>query len=241
MVEDKQCSRCKEVLTFDKFYKDKSKKFGVSSSCKSCKIKRSNVLETALKRNARRRERRKDPEYRERENYLRTKKREEDSEYRDSLNKKQREWSKNNPDYIKDQRTKRTVKRKEDLEYREREKKVDNSKRLANLELYIWRSARRRAKAKDIPFNIEVPDIVIPEYCPMLGIKLVSGLGKRVKGFRPNSPSLDKIDNTKGYVKGNIWVVSSRANGLKNNATLEELQLLVKNLELKIKSLKIKQ
>jgi hypothetical protein len=47
----------------------------------------------------------------------------------------------------------------------------------------------------------------------------------------PNSPSLDRIDNTKGYVPGNVWVISWRANDLKRNATLEELKLLVAALE----------
>ncbi len=45
------------------------------------------------------------------------------------------------------------------------------------------------------------------------------------------SPSLDRIDSTKGYTKGNIWVISNRANTLKNDATLSELKLLVERLE----------
>lgn len=43
------------------------------------------------------------------------------------------------------------------------------------------------------------------------------------------------IDSSKGYIKGNVWVVSKRANTIKNNATLEELELLVANLRNKIK------
>lgn len=43
-----------------------------------------------------------------------------------------------------------------------------------------------------------------------------------------------RYDNTKGYVKGNIWVVSRRANTLKNNASIEELELLVSNLKRRI-------
>jgi hypothetical protein len=46
-----------------------------------------------------------------------------------------------------------------------------------------------------------------------------------------NSYSLDRIDSNKGYVKGNVWVISRRANVIKNNATLEELELLTNNLK----------
>jgi hypothetical protein len=42
-----------------------------------------------------------------------------------------------------------------------------------------------------------------------------------------NSPSLDRIDTSKGYVKGNVWVISWRANKLKSDATLAELESIV--------------
>ena len=59
----------------------------------------------------------------------------------------------------------------------------------------------------------------------MLGIKL-ERLDKRHNG----SPSLDRIDNTKGYIKGNVKVISWRANAIKKDATLEELKALVNYL-----------
>jgi hypothetical protein len=37
------------------------------------------------------------------------------------------------------------------------------------------------------------------------------------------SPTLDRIDNAKGYVKGNVCVISKKANTMKNNATPEEV------------------
>ena len=87
--------------------------------------------------------------------------------------------------------------------------------------------AKSRAKKNNLAFNIELDDIVIPERCPLLGIKIES------TEFRnsPNNPSLDKIIPTKGYTKGNVWVISNRANTLKNDATLTELKTLVENLE----------
>ena len=84
--------------------------------------------------------------------------------------------------------------------------------------------AKQRAKDKNIEFNITIDDIVIPEYCPVLSIKLERGDGV----FTQSSPSLDRIDSTKGYVKGNVEVISFRANNLKGDATPEELALLYK-------------
>ena len=60
--------------------------------------------------------------------------------------------------------------------------------------------------------------------CPILGTYLISG----VEGGRKTSPSLDRIDNDKGYEPGNIQVISSLANSMKQNASNEELQLFCK-------------
>jgi hypothetical protein len=95
----------------------------------------------------------------------------------------------------------------------------------------MFTDAKLRAKEQGWEFNIEVSDIVIPEVCPVLKIPLfrVPGVEGRHKA-NPNSPSLDRIDNTKGYVKGNVWVISWRANHIKTDASLEELETLVASL-----------
>lgn len=98
--------------------------------------------------------------------------------------------------------------------------------RRAHPEKIMLTRAKTRAKRKGIPFDLQVSDIVIPDTCPVLGIKLVFGeslVGKPVDG----SPSLDRIDNTLGYTKDNVVVVSLRANQLKRDATLDELHKLV--------------
>lgn len=64
-------------------------------------------------------------------------------------------------------------------------------------------------------------------------------LGSFYKKATSNSYSIDRIDSSKGYVKGNVWVISKRANTLKGDATLEELELLVVNLRKKIKENKV--
>jgi hypothetical protein len=87
---------------------------------------------------------------------------------------------------------------------------------------YLYLGAKNRAKHKKIEFSISLSDIVLPTHCPILGIPLKVGDG----GPSDNSPSLDRIDVSKGYVKGNIEVISYRANTLKNNATSKEIKLV---------------
>lgn len=88
-----------------------------------------------------------------------------------------------------------------------------------NRERIMWLVAKSRAKKQRVPFEIELSDIVIPERCPVLGFEW--GSDRKI-----DLPSLDKIIPEKGYVKGNIVVVSMRANRLKNDATPEELRRL---------------
>jgi hypothetical protein len=85
---------------------------------------------------------------------------------------------------------------------------------------YLYKSAKNRSKKYNILFNIELDDIVIPNVCPVLGIQLIQGDGVSFDG----SPTLDRIIPELGYTKGNIIVVSMKANRIKNNATLEELK-----------------
>lgn len=91
--------------------------------------------------------------------------------------------------------------------------------------------SRDRAQRKGLALDLTVEDIVIPERCPLLGVKLAprgSPLSKR-----DLCPSLDRIRSSLGYVKGNVWVISFRANRIKCDATLEELEILVRNLKAK--------
>ncbi len=84
----------------------------------------------------------------------------------------------------------------------------------------MFQQVKNRAASRGIKFSISLSDIQIPEFCPVLGIKLKTG----VTHSRPDSPSLDRIDSSKGYIKGNVIVVSHRANTIKNNSTIEELE-----------------
>jgi hypothetical protein len=88
-----------------------------------------------------------------------------------------------------------------------------------NREKNLFQLARHRALKKGIEFNIEISDIVIPETCPILGLPIK----KLIDGNRDLSPSLDRIDNAKGYIKGNIQVISFKANAMKLTANKDEL------------------
>jgi hypothetical protein len=81
-------------------------------------------------------------------------------------------------------------------------------------------SAKVRARKKNLPFNLELEDIVIPDVCPVLGMPLKTGTRKD----HWNAPTIDRIFLDEGYVKGNIVIISWRANFIRGNATLEELE-----------------
>lgn len=98
-------------------------------------------------------------------------------------------------------------------------------------ELKLLYSARARSKKHSIPFNISIDDISIPEVCPILGIKLEKG----DSGYcSPGSPTIDRFIPELGYVKNNITVISHRANTIKSNATIEEIEKILAWMKLKL-------
>lgn len=91
--------------------------------------------------------------------------------------------------------------------------------------------ASLRAKRGGLEFGLEWRLMEVPSVCPLLGVPLEFGGG--CKG-RTNSPSLDRIDPTRGYTTDNVWIISHRANVIKNNATLAELEMITENLRAKM-------
>lgn len=79
-------------------------------------------------------------------------------------------------------------------------------------------NAKHRAKAKGLAFDLTVADIIIPDTCPVLGTLMVR-------------PELDQIQPGQGYIRGNVRVISGRANRLKSDATLNELRLVAADAE----------
>lgn len=91
----------------------------------------------------------------------------------------------------------------------------------------LLRSAKARAKLNNLEFNITTEDIIIPKVCPYLDtpITWVSGQGAVM-----SNASLDRIDNSKGYIKGNVEVISRLANMMKQTATKEQLIVFANNV-----------
>jgi len=86
----------------------------------------------------------------------------------------------------------------------------------------LYKNIKSRCKKIGKEFSIELEDITIPEKCPVFGFDLK----REDRQTWMCAPSVDRIDNSKGYIKGNVTVVSRRANILKKDATLEELEQL---------------
>lgn len=101
---------------------------------------------------------------------------------------------------------------------RKKQYKIENPK------MIILGHARARAKRCGFEYNLDHDSFEVPLTCPILGIPIK--LDNNNKEY-DSSPSLDRIDNSKGYINGNVQVISMRANRLKADATPEELEKIV--------------
>ena len=97
--------------------------------------------------------------------------------------------------------------------------------------------AKNRSIEKGVPFNLCKDDIEFVEVCPLLNIPLNWEGGPRDK----NTPSLDRIIPEKGYVKGNVKIISNLANMMKSYANNEELQMFATNINKYMKNEEIVQ
>jgi len=88
----------------------------------------------------------------------------------------------------------------------------------------MFYDARKRAVQTGVPFSITPDDIRIPDVCPVLGIPLDGAT-------RDRTASLDRVIPSKGYTPENVCVISFRANRFKNDASLEELQAVIRYME----------
>ena len=94
---------------------------------------------------------------------------------------------------------------------------------LNNIESRLCTIAKSRAKKKNIEFDLKKEDVVLPEYCPVLGVKLKTNMHDNTTRGMNDSYSIDRIDATRGYTKENIQVISHKANSMKRDANREEL------------------
>lgn len=210
---NKKCLKCEKELSEENFGVNKSKKDGKSIYCLSCL----SDIRKEWYRNHKTQE------------LIRAK------SYRDS--------NKNNVDYIlkkiKHNKKYRTQHADEirNKNLKNRSRLLQRKRELRRLRLendpisFMLESSKYRAKKKNLEHSITKNDISIPPFCPIFGIPLKIGRSLPTG----NSPSLDRIDNSKGYVKGNVIVISYKANTLKGTATVQELEKIVnfyKNYEI---------
>jgi len=127
----------------------------------------------------------------------------------------------------KDYKAKHKKQYSEDFEYRELMKKRAAKFRNENNSKVLVSQAKARSSKFQLDFNIDISDIIIPTHCPILNIKLSRGNGVKSN----SSPSLDRIDNCLGYIRGNVRVISNLANSMKRDATKEQLLMFAKNIE----------
>lgn len=93
---------------------------------------------------------------------------------------------------------------------------------------YMIRNIKSSAKRRGIVFDLHYTDLTLPKYCPLLGLELK--YRGEVEFNSIDRATVDRIDNTKGYVEGNVWIISRLANSMKNEATLEQLETFANNV-----------
>lgn len=143
------------------------------------------------------------------------------------------EWYRKNPDkarehnqkYLSDPENKRKNQEYKARWFQENKKRKKNElvEKTKTPEEHIRIALKNRkysCKGKH-DFTITINDLEIPSVCPLLGIPLTFGKGMKI---RESAATLDRINSAKGYVKGNVQIISYRANRIKNDASLEELK-----------------
>lgn len=101
-------------------------------------------------------------------------------------------------------------------------------------ELLRW--AKRRAKKARLAFTMTTDDFEIPEVCPVFGTRLRKNSGGKCQG--PSSPTLDRLIPSRGYVPGNVIVVSALANQIKSVATVEQLSRVASFYRMRMKGVR---
>jgi hypothetical protein len=143
-----------------------------------------------------------------------------------------KQWTIDHPDQVKQNRRDYDAANLEKVKAQRRKYRADNPEYFArkrkehvaeNPEKYVVYEARKRAKKFGLECTITPEDVVIPEFCPILGMKLERG---KIDKNRDNTPSLDRIAPEVGYIPSNVAVMSFRANRIKNNGTAEEHRLI---------------
>lgn len=143
--------------------------------------------------------------------------------YKEDISRRNKEYRANNKEKLR-RYEKSDDRKQKNKQWREAKMSEDRFR-------FVWYAAKRRAKSCGVPFTISKQDIIdiFPSdgKCPMLGIELQFNNKKS----KDNSPSLDRTIPELGYVPGNIQLISYRANRIKNDSTVEELEKILSFLK----------
>ena len=133
----------------------------------------------------------------------------------------QRKWRKNNRKKIKATRDR----------FKRRHPRAVIGYKQKDVAKYLIVQKRHDAKRRGLFFSLTAEDVSpLPATCPVFGTVLDYSFEKGGIAF-DNSPSIDRIDSSLGYTPGNVRVISTAANRIKNNATLAQLKQLVQYVE----------
>ena len=92
-------------------------------------------------------------------------------------------------------------------------------------------SAKNRAKEKGLEFSLTLEHLLAlakRKRCPISN-KLFTWkthIDDHSSNQTADSPALDRIDPHRGYTPDNVWLIGSRMNTIKNDATPRELALI---------------
>lgn len=99
---------------------------------------------------------------------------------------------------------------------------------------YVYQAMRAKFRSKKAnatrvgkPWDLEFGDLVFPTHCPILGIEL----DYFSEQAQDSSPSFDCLDPAKGYIKGNVFIISWRANRVKNDGSAQEHRAIAEFIE----------
>ena len=250
----KVCSGCKETKGLEEFYKNKSQKDGLENQCKDCRKKyrqnnKEKIAERQRKWNQENKERiaeRNKKYYQENKerivkrqrkyrktNYQRDKEKivERGRKYRE--NNKEKEVERHRK-YYQDNREKIAEYRQNNKEkIAERQRKYREKNPYQVQSNYLSNSVRQRAKKRKLPIDLDFissSNIVdwLKHQPNCVCCDRVFGIGYKGKfRFQNNSPSLDRLIPSLGYISGNVFLICFRCNALKRDATVKELETVI--------------
>lgn len=209
LLLEKQCSMCKEKLPLEQFGKNSNKKDGKHHRCKACQLTYNRQWKKAN---------------RDKVNlYSKEARARESKQDRNKRLQRKREWYQTNRKNILPQMKKARTGKEGYLKT-------------------MLASAKARAKESNLQFDIDLKYLgfIATDYCPVDGLPFDWERQLETDKSLPlATPSLDRIDSSQGYVKGNVKIIGWKWNAKKSNMSLDDLLLLVEYVRGATKSKKV--